>query len=1053
MSGTQHRAETVRALLTGGFRSGLEDALLEHLVERRKDDPLAPLTVAVPTNLLRQHLSRRLAERVGGSVGVSFKTLRDVAADAVGPRLPEGGSLLPPGAAEVVLRRLIDEGLLKDGYFEAVADRPGIPGVLLGALRTLREGGFSIELFERTAARAGLLAGGRRSKLAELLRIWKAHERAVAGDGWYDDLHLMEAAVDALVDRPPDVAPVVYGFYDLNALQRRLVAAALGRAPAAVFVPWEDVDACRYVLPVVRWFEGLGFTRRPVGREARERLPLPEHTTILSAPGERREARETLRAAMRTMEERGVARQDVAVLLRSPEMYGDAYEGDLDRLKLAAYVESPPPLATTRGGRSMRALVRAVESDFGRVEVMEFLELSELDVDGDAAPIAAWTRASSMAGVTSGAGRWLSSLERLARRLERAARDERRDPGPSELPGAVHSLRALLSDILPPLERLSRRAPLGRHLDELLRVYDRVRPEDPSPVREAVERLRRLEPFAGSVTFTTVAELVRGALSGSARRGLRFGEGGPNVLSLMGARGLSFRTVIVPGLVEKGFPLPRRQDPILLDAERAALNGVREDDGFLPLRADSGAEEELLFRITVGAAEETLVLSFPRLDVAKGRPRIPSVFLLETLDVMTGERHDYEAFDRSPHVRRIPLSRRFPERRDRSLTESEFDGCTVLEALRGDDTEAAGLFADHAVRRRGAAMEISRWGNSYFTAYDGALLSEEAGIAVADLSGVGPGGTLPDRSVSATALEEYAACPFQYLMHHVLGIEREDPPEDITELTALDRGTLYHEVLERFLTEMRDGGLLPLDPEDAGKLVRTIRRITDGAGEALPGYHVARELEIEELEKRLGLWLAWEIRQSERMTPTLFEVPFGRRLDTEGGTDVELEAGGRRAAFAGRIDRVDTVHDGGAARVIDYKTGRAPTGKAATGLRHGTRLQLPIYMLAGDQILTTRGLGGSVGEALYLHLREAGGPRAVCFSREELDERFEDLTFAVGLILKGIEEGMLFPWPENGRCRYCHFERACGVVALPLAMMKRGDPRASHFVHGLAEIE
>ena len=1050
MNGRAHEADAARTLWTGGFRSGLEDALLSHLARRRRDEPLAPLTVAVPTNLLRQHLSRRLAEETGGHVGVRFATLKDLAADAVGPAFLAERSPLPRGAQEVVLRRLIERGLLAGGYFDAVSDRPGIPGVLQRALRTLREGGFTLESFERTAARARLLGGGRRSKLAELLRVWRALDSELSGKGWYDDLDLMEEAVRALEGDSLAEPPVVYGFYDLNALQRRLVRAALGDAPANVFVPWEDVEACRYAERVVEWLESLGFERRDVAQEKRPRLPLPGKTRLLSAPGEEREARETLRLAVEEMQERAVSRQDVAVLLRSPEMYGDAFADDLAALGLTPYIEAPTPLASSRAGRCMRALVRAVESDFGRLEVMEFLELADLEVDGGAAPLAAWNRATSLAGITSGADRWMTSLRALERSLERGRRD---DDGRRDLLGPARSLLELLGNILPPLQALiAGRAPLGPQLDALIGVYERVRtdPGESGAVLEAVEGLRRLEPFAGDVTFAALAELIRSALRSSARRGVRFGAGGPNVLSLMGARGLSFRTVIVPGLVEKAFPLPRRQDPILLDAERAALNGVRDDDGFLPLRADSGSEEELLFRIAVGSAEETLILSFPRLDVAKGRPRIPSVFLLDALDELTGERHDYEAFDRSRHVTRVPLSRRFPDRRERALTEEEFDGCTVLQAMEGDNEEAAYVLAEHPVRRRGAAMEVARWGASHFTEYDGAVTSEEARIAVSDLSGIGPEGTLPGRAVSATALEEYAACPFQYLMHHVLGIAREEGPEEATELSPLDRGNLYHDVLESLLRGMRERGELPLEARDASRLRQAIREAANGAGTDLPGYRAARDLELEELETRLGLWLAWELRENASHEPYLFEKSFGEPRDAGENVRVVMESGGRSASFAGRIDRIDRARGGGPAHVIDYKTGKAPTGKASTGLRHGTRLQLPIYMYGGDAIL---GEVGSVGRALYLHLREPGGPTAVEFTREDLQEKQDDLWFAVGLILKGIEEGMLFPWPQGGRCRHCHYERACGVIALPLAMMKRGDPRASHFVSGLAEIE
>ena len=50
--------------------------------------------------------------------------------------------------------------------------------------------------------------------------------------------------------------------------------------------------------------------------------------------------------------------------------------------------------------------------------------------------------------------------------------------------------------------------------------------------------------------------------------------------------------------------------------------------------------------------------------------------------------------------------------------------------------------------------------------------------------------------MSATSLEEYATCPFRFFMHHVLGLEPVDEPEEPLELSPLDRGRLYHAVLE-----------------------------------------------------------------------------------------------------------------------------------------------------------------------------------------------------------------------------------------------------------------
>ena len=80
------------------------------------------------------------------------------------------------------------------------------------------------------------------------------------------------------------------------------------------------------------------------------------------------------------------------------------------------------------------------------------------------------------------------------------------------------------------------------------------------------------------------------------------------------ARGRSFRVVFVPGLAERVVPQRPREDPLLLDEIRAAL------DPALVGQDARGSAERLLLKIAIGAASERLYLSYPRLDVARRAP-------------------------------------------------------------------------------------------------------------------------------------------------------------------------------------------------------------------------------------------------------------------------------------------------------------------------------------------------------------------------------------------------------------------------------------------------
>ena len=103
------------------------------------------------------------------------------------------------------------------------------------------------------------------------------------------------------------------------------------------------------------------------------------------------------------------------------------------------------------------------------------------------------------------------------------------------------------------------------------------------------------------------------------------------------ARGRTFRVVFVPGLAERIFPQRLREDALLLDARRAELGA--------PLAvADTRADDERLqLRLAVGAAAERIHLSYPRLELAESRPRVPSFYVLDVLRATTGRIPRYKA--------------------------------------------------------------------------------------------------------------------------------------------------------------------------------------------------------------------------------------------------------------------------------------------------------------------------------------------------------------------------------------------------------------------------
>ena len=138
-----------------------------------------------------------------------------------------------------------------------------------------------------------------------------------------------------------------------------------------------------------------------------------------------------------------------------------------------------------------------------------------------------------------------------------------------------------------------------------------------------IQALGELEAFQPRVSFDTFADYCQKSLEAAADQSEKFEGGGVFVGDVMSARGLSWPLVIVLGLVEKSFPRPVREDPLLTDEERARISAE------LPRKLDGHDEERLLFSLATAAAREKLVLSYPRLEPATSRPRLASFLLLE----------------------------------------------------------------------------------------------------------------------------------------------------------------------------------------------------------------------------------------------------------------------------------------------------------------------------------------------------------------------------------------------------------------------------------------
>lgn len=338
-------------IVTGEYQPHLESALVREVRRLKESTSLSPLIIVVPTNLLALHLSRLLALKLGGHAELHFLTLLDLARRlAQRPLAMKGLSAMPPMADQLILHRAVRECLDKHGssYFSKVSETDGFLRVFLEAVGDLKEGCLKpddlIAALEEVELRPVAV-----DKIREVAALWRAYEAGKASAGFYDRADLMsEAASNAASDRRLGGIRelLIYGFYDLNPLQMRLVERCASVRETVVFFPYRDEPAFEYARPTLDWLKSLEFrlvegpsgteehggeAAEPGGIEARlpgraeaigpgdavvspsglqrlktglftrpaSQIENPAGVVVLSAPGEIRESREICRGILR----------------------------------------------------------------------------------------------------------------------------------------------------------------------------------------------------------------------------------------------------------------------------------------------------------------------------------------------------------------------------------------------------------------------------------------------------------------------------------------------------------------------------------------------------------------------------------------------------------------------------------------------------------------------------------------------------------------------------------------------------------------------------------
>ncbi len=1064
---TRHRGVRLVVGPPGPAAGGIEDAFLDHARRLQSGDPLRPVVVLAGSNMLRLRLRRVLAARSGGHANIRFLLLRDLARELGSPGLRDRGRRRLPDLGRDLLLRSVVQAHAHGTYFERIALTDGFLEALASTLTDLKEAGIEPALLR--AAGAGMRAAGARlaqvapqisgRKLEELAALHEAYDDLLQDRRFYDEADLMRSAVPAAEPAPEGTPPavIVYGFYDLNWQQRALLKAYLSFRPATIFFPFESDaadNAWEFARPLLDWLRGWvpEVTELPAvaGRRA---ASLPAEVGIVSAPGEGREVVEAVRWMIGLARERSLPFGTMALLYRSGEEYRHlSSEIMAEAGGVPHFLLDGTPLGRTAAARALLLLLQARTrgDNLSRRTVMDLLALT--DTTGQAA---LWDRLSREAGVVRGAGDWKKRLERLAADRERRGRADERGGDPSGVAAAARALAARVEEMGGALAAM----PAGGRWSDLtaasIDLLHRFVPAslDPGAVARYLDPLGCLDEIVTPVSLEEFTFRVRSVLERAAVPTGQFERSGIFVGGVMEARLLSFDAVAVVGLVERGFPAPPREDPILLDDERDTINRTMGEER-LPLKRRRLEEERLLFRLAVTSATECLRLSYPRLEPATARPRNPSPFLLRLAGAIAGASVDYDSLERVRGYESIGLSSPGPRKPGASILGREFDlGLLGRELPRAAEPETRrrliSFLRANPLLHRALEAEQARWGESRFTAHDGVILRPHVAEFLRTLHPAG------DRPISPTRVERYATCPLRYFLEDVMGLQALDDPEDLESIDPRRRGALMHDILFELFTTLRARKALPVSPEGLPAALALLhevaaRRFQREEEEGMTGPRMVWEIEKERLTVSLERLLESEPRET-RWIPAHFELGFGptrfegEPIDPASSLDpimVELRAG-QRILLKGRIDRVDLSRDGRALRVTDYKTGKTIPGKA-DAFKGGTSVQIPLYMLGASALLSRGGREVLAAEGRYLQVGWDG--REVAYSGEALAGRRAELGQVLSTFVHGVERGVFFANPGEAQCRWCACRLACGEGREARFERKKGDATAQDFL-------
>ncbi len=871
---------------------------LRQLVSERSG-PLERLNILHGSALQRLSAQRMLSEANGGALAAVYGfTPVDLAGAAIQLGDAPPRQTWPPGAELAAVSRMLRSIPLE----RLNPDAPGIPTAVLRTLTDLREAALSPD---------DLPDGD----LKRIFAAWRELVRECADrTSRYEDAVGGATPPDAFREALGGAPLVVSGIYDLTRIQRLLLArlAESTSVRMLLVLPSEDpASPAAHALAALQRELSPNVIRSSLAPQA---LAEDRYFSVGDPTDEAKE----IAARILQLGREQVPFHRVAVLHQQGAAADDRICAALERAGVPSWRIGGRQLLRTPVGYAARSLTRVLldPESVERGALLDWLSHRALrdGLVGVDRRLGSWERVALDAGLGRG-------LYQMRERLDRW-----RDSSPSD---EAADFAHVLGDLSERGRELAEASSWDEASDTLLDAFDDyVAPQaDEESEEHALVLAARdvLEQLSGNDALDTpwsarggLAAINR-AFSSRVVRDPRRLIGGVNVGAATGpARGIRYRAIFAAGVAERVFPAVGREDPLLTDDERAAINARIPDA--LALQRDRGDSDRHAWALMRRAATDRFTASWSRRSSATGGPARASSLILESASggedgssVMQSE----AALAEQGRIERISNAARLASKSSEAGGDRGLDRVLDIPDERGFDLE---LLSESGVDIRAVLAEM----------WPGAEPAEQARLQrnaprFTEFDGLLRESALPDdwrpldRSWSAGDLEMFVVCPYRFFLMQIVGVGgyveggRPDRPRRDA------HGRIVRQILSSWVREYEHykSDHTWYEYADAPQFMGTIaRRILDHAAEA-------------------GLLGPAAVVSSIR-NETLGDLDRARRREAadarEGWRPLEVNvsfddapirvAGGREIRLHGLTHRIDE-HAGGRQRALSFFTGRS----------------------------------------------------------------------------------------------------------------------------------